>query len=130
MLPKTRKCAILLQFEDAAATKLSRKKGFGVAFCLQTFIPILMMISYFTWLGYLGIEWNEMTVLLTYFSPLSIWDVLFLYTIGGSASIIPFILYKSYNGMEARLTKYAQVYSQVMHGKLHKGITCILRYAI
>ena len=110
-----------LQFEDAAATKLTRKKGFGIAFFLLTLVPNLMMMGYFIWLLHLGIQWNEMTLLITYFSPLSIWDVLSLYAISSSAFLIPYILYKSYNGMEAWLTKFAQVYSHVMHGMLSKG---------
>ena len=80
-----------------------------------------MMIGYFIWMAYLGIRMDEMTVLITYFSPLSIWDLYSVYTIAGSAFFIPFILHKIYNGMEARLTKFAQIYSQVMHGILFRG---------
>ena len=80
------------------------------------------MISYFILLGYIGMQYDSMTLLATYFSPLSKWDVYSVYTISCSASVIPFILHKCYTGMEAGLTKFAQIYSQVMHGILCKGI--------
>ena len=80
-----------------------------------------MMIGYFIWMTYLGIHPYETTALLTYFTPLSIWDVVSVYTIAGSAYFIPFILHKFYKGTEAGLTKFAQIYIQVMHGIQCRG---------
>ena len=113
---------VKFQFEDAAATKLSRKKRFGFVFLLMTFTPIIMIAAWIYWISYLGLDLAFLTELVTHFSPLSKWDVFSIFSMMGLYMLIPFILHRSYSGMETKLTKFAQLYTKCMHGVVCKGI--------
>ena len=64
--------------------------------------------------------------LLSYFSPLTNWDVFIVYTFQTSGFIMPIILHKSYKRMEKSLAEFSQLYIQSMHGVICKGINHFL----
>ena len=109
------------QFEDETATRVIRKKRFGVVFVLLTLIPATSIVSFFIWLGHTEIDLLAFTELLTYFSPLTHMDNYSIYIICQLSIFLPFILYRSYKGMETSLTNFAQIYNQCMHGIVCRG---------
>ena len=102
------------QFEDETATRVARKNRFGIVFILLTLIPATSILSYFYWITHTEIDLLAFTELLTYFSPLTHMDNYSIYIICQSSLFLPFILNRSYKGMETSLTKFAQIYSQCM----------------
>ena len=104
------------QFEDETATQVIRKSRFGIVFVLLTLIPMMIVVLYLIWVNAIGMNLVAFNELLTYFSPLTRSDSLSIYFICNISLVLPFVLYKSYNGMETRLTKFAQIYSQCMRG--------------
>ena len=108
------------QFQDNAATKLVRKKGFEVLFLIHAALPMLFSSIVITIYSFhmdpmLGFE------IMAHFSPLTYWDVFIVYTFQASSFIMPLILHKSYKRMEKGLTEFSQLYAQSMHGVIGKG---------
>ena len=109
------------QFEDETATKVIRRSRFWLVYILLTLIPMILMVTIWGWTeSKFGMK--GFTEIITYFSPLANWDVYFIYIICHSSLFLPFIVYRSYNGMETNLTKIANIFSQCMHGIVCKGI--------
>ena len=79
------------------------------------------MASYFIWNANIGIDFLALNELLTYFSPLTYADAFAVYFICNSSVFLPFILHRIYNGMETKLTKFAQIYNQCLRGIIWKG---------
>ena len=110
------------QFEDEMATKVIRKSRFWLIFVLLTLIPMILIVSIWVWTSQSALGMKGFTEIITYFSPLTNWDVYFIYIFCHSSLCLPFIVYRSYNGMETNLTKFARIFSQCMHGIVCKGI--------
>ena len=82
---------------------------------------MILIASYFIWMTNIGIEYLAFTELLTYFSPHTYADVFAVYLICELSVVLPFILHRNYNGMEIKLTKFAQIYNQCLRGIIWKG---------
>ena len=113
----------MFQFQDSAATKLGRKKGFEMLFLFHAALPMLLASSVL-----IIYQWHIDVMmgfeLLSYFSPLTNWDVFILYTFQASGFIMPIIQHKSYKRMENSLAEFSQLYIQSMHGLICKGTFC------
>ena len=111
-----------IQFEDEAAIIITRKKRFGLVFVLLTLIPAILLAFNTIWTHHIGLDSMAFTELITNFSPLTHWDIYFVYIIMSSCLFLPFIVYRSYNRMDTSLSKLAHVFTQCMHGIVCKGI--------
>ena len=112
----------MFQFEDAAATKLKKRSKFGVAFFMHAFMPLIYSCAWNALLSKIGIDSQFLIEIVIHFSPLSKWDFYSLWVFNVSYIFMPFLLHKSYSGMDKKLTEFVQHFSQSMRGITCKGI--------
>ena len=112
----------VFQFEDAAGTKLKERNKFGVVFVLHAAMPLIWSRAINVWSSKIGIDSQFLLEIVIRFSPLSKWDFYSLYVFNVSYMIMPFILHKSYSGMDKKLTEFVQLFSKSMRGIICNGI--------
>ena len=112
----------MFQFEDAAATKLKKRRNFGFAFVLFAFMPSIFTNAWSVWMSNYGLDPQFLLDIVIRFSPLSKWDLYSLWVLHVSYMFMPLILHKSYSGMDKKLTEFVQLFSQSMHGIICKGM--------
>ena len=115
------------QFTNASATELKRKDRSGAIFLAGVAIPgaAVTIFIMFTYLN--NVDFIELMKYMIQFSPLTTMDLCSNWGYVASYYVVHYSLYRSYAGIEEKLTRFAQIYVGAMKGVVSKGVVLSLK---